>query len=889
MHRYSFNEAFGSPSFADSVGGGSWAGALAGAAYLDGTTLQLDGYGSFATLPAGMISTLPKVTIEFWATFRPENPVWTRTFSFGDQDGSGGKVTGLDYCHYAGGDWQNLGFTTAGANVWANNPGGINGQTNVHVTVIVDPANNQMYYYNGTSVRSNPGVNNGTVPALSALNDTFGLLGKSLYDIDATLTGSFDEFRVYNGVLSASQVVLNEAAGPNNYFSDPGALQAVHLASPDNPLVVNQNSPQLFTGDFANVSGVNLGAYGGAAFSSGNSGVLTVNASGVVKAMAPGTTTVIASFGGLSATNTLTVVAIPAVLQHRYSFAANANDSVGNAHGTLQGTATVTGGKAVLDGQAGTYVDLPADIINIATNRAVTIEAWVDLVETPAWSRLFNFGNDGGSSEIYLAPRGPGNGEQHRLSQNLSGGRTIDWIGGLSNTTAHLTCVIDPPTSTLAIYLDGALEYARYDAAALLSLVSTNLAVLGRSLVAADAYLPGSIDEFRIYSGALSPQEIALTHKNGVGSTARDPGALQAIKVPATVYPAFSRRTPPTVLATYANLTNFNLVPNNSMVVNGLTITSSDTNVIQVLANNMVRTFRPGKATLTATYQGKTDSAVVTVQNVAKLEHRYPFTTGANDVVGNAHGTFKGAATAAGGSLVLDGTADTYLELPPGILAGYDAITVDAWVTFNTAATWARLWYFGDDRANELYLAPSVLGGASHWFSTGFPFGGDTITISPRWENETVHITCVYGNGVMEYYTNGVLHGGVPETTGRPDEIGKRFSWIGRSPHPDPFMNCTVDEFRIYRGRLSAEEIMAAQVIGSGQLLSTAPALAAAAAGGSIDVRWPVGAAGFVVQGKSSLGGGEWVTLTNAPALIDNQWHVTVPAGNGPQFFRLWR
>ena len=36
------------------------------------------------------------------------------------------KRQALNYCHYAGGDWQNLGVHTAGANVWANNPGGLN-------------------------------------------------------------------------------------------------------------------------------------------------------------------------------------------------------------------------------------------------------------------------------------------------------------------------------------------------------------------------------------------------------------------------------------------------------------------------------------------------------------------------------------------------------------------------------------------------------------------------------------------------------------------------------------------------------------------------------------------------------------------------------------------
>ena len=84
----------------------------------------------------------------------------------------------------------------------------------VHVTVVVDPVGNKMYYYNGTKVTSDPGLNNGgggTVPALSGLADTFGLLGRSLFDIDATVTGSLNEFRIYSGALSASTVALDDA------------------------------------------------------------------------------------------------------------------------------------------------------------------------------------------------------------------------------------------------------------------------------------------------------------------------------------------------------------------------------------------------------------------------------------------------------------------------------------------------------------------------------------------------------------------------------------------------------------------------------------------------------------------------------------------------------
>src|SRR5204862_6422765 len=105
-HRYSFSDSTTSTNFHDSVGGSSWDGSLIGTAALDGSRLQLDGFGGWATLPPGIISNYNQVAIEFWATLSDQNPVWTRVFAFGEQNGGGGQLTGLDYCHYAFGNYH---------------------------------------------------------------------------------------------------------------------------------------------------------------------------------------------------------------------------------------------------------------------------------------------------------------------------------------------------------------------------------------------------------------------------------------------------------------------------------------------------------------------------------------------------------------------------------------------------------------------------------------------------------------------------------------------------------------------------------------------------------------------------------------------------------------
>src|ERR1700722_10097268 len=275
VNRYSFTDTAGSPTFADSVGGSAWNGTLVpngGSPMLTGSSLVLDGAGDYAELPAGITSNYTQLTVEVWADFSASNPTWTRVFSFGDQNGGGGKNSGVDYCHYAGGNYQNLDMlSTNGADAYANNNQGLNGATNVHITVVVDPVNNALYYYNGTSVVS---TKNNTVPPLSQINDTYNLLGRSLYDLDPTLAGTFHEFRIYNGVLPASSVALNDAAGPGTYVTSPGTITALHFSSPVNPITVNQTVQQNVSGDFTSVTNLNLVLYGGVTYFSRHNNIL---------------------------------------------------------------------------------------------------------------------------------------------------------------------------------------------------------------------------------------------------------------------------------------------------------------------------------------------------------------------------------------------------------------------------------------------------------------------------------------------------------------------------------------------------------------------------------------------------------------------------------------
>jgi len=896
VHRYSFQDQAGSSTFADSVGGSIWNGMLVangGNPMLTGSSLQLDGDGDFAELPAGILTNYTQITVECWADFNASNPFWTRVFSFGDQNGGGNKNSGVDFCHYAGGNYQNLDYlSTNGADVYANSTPGINGTLSNHVTVVVDPVNNVMSYYNGVSVVS---VQHGTLFPLSQINDTDNLLGRSLYDVDPTLAGTFYEFRIYQGVVSPAQIALNDAAGASLYLTNPGPIVSMSFTSPVNPLTVNQSVQQTVIGNFAQVTNVNLVLYGGVAYSSANTNVLTINSNGVAKGVAVGTTSVVATYGSLSVTNSLTVVSVPTVLAHRYSFTSDASDSIGGANGTFQGDAGVSNGQLVLDG--GGYVSLPGNIINISAYHAVTFEAWATIGATPEWSHLFEFGNIG-VNNIYCAPQADAGGfHEFGLSEGggVPGGQTLSWAHGWSNITLHITGVVDPTMNTLAVYTNGVLLQASYTATAPLTAIATNNATIGQSSYGdPDAIL--SVDEFRIYNGGLSPAQVAMSDLSGPNSTNFNPGALASITVAPASYPAYSQLVAPVILANFASLSNFNLLPNPMAFEGGLTVTSGNTNIISVNVNNMLTTYRPGMVMLSATYLGKTASAMVEVQNQAVLTHRYSFTSDASDSVGGANGTLVGTAYVTNGQVQLDGGSGDYVSLPPGLLQNYQATTLDIWATISAGQQhWSRIWEFADvgpATANELYYSPTWNSAANAtFFSFGPPDGGVNLGPQvPAMIAETVHLTCIIGDGTVQIYTNASLYqSSLPGYVAPASQAGIVGGWIGYSPYGDPGIDGSVDEYRIYNGRLSPDEILASDVLGPNATLSTSAKLAAVSSSGNVTLSWPVANAGFSVQSSPSLSPTTWTTLTNAPVLVGSTWQVVVPESGGRQFFRLWR
>jgi alpha-L-fucosidase len=221
-----------------------------------------------------------------------------------------------------------------------------------------------------------------------------------------------------------------------------------------------------------------------------------------------------------NSTSTVVSSALPPLI-HRYSFnetsGSTAHDSVGGANGTLNGSAAFDGnGHVVLNGTSGTYVSLPGNLIAGLTD--VTIEAWVTNSTSPDNVALFSFDDglqDGvGGGYLRFVLHDQSNGRNFLELASSGGSPLLAANPGLGGSYVHVVCTYSQTTGTAVIYTNGVLE-ATMAVSTPLANVSANAAALGNSPWSSDPNLKGAIDEFRIYSGVLTPADIAAAQAVG--------------------------------------------------------------------------------------------------------------------------------------------------------------------------------------------------------------------------------------------------------------------------------------------------------------------------------------------------------------------------------------
>ena len=345
----------------------------------------------------------------------------------------------------------------------------------------------------------------------------------------------------------------------------------------------------------------------------------------------------------------------------------------------------------------------------------------------------------------------------------------------------------------------------------------------------------------------------------------------------------------------------FNLTPNAN---HAITWSSANTNVAVVDINGNVTGVGSGTTTITASYPslGLASAQTVQVNYVwPTLVHRYSFSetsgsTTADSIGGSAwNGTLPRGGTFGGGQLTLASNLQQYVQLPAGILSNYTAVTIEAWASFGPLPGACFFFGFGNvsGSSGEQYIFAQPVNGRIAITATNYS-GEQNSSPNPSgsWSGQTnLHITAVFNPplGYLALYTNGVLAAMNTAVTIPLTSVNDLYSYIGRSLYSgDSYFTLNLDEFRIYNGALSTNEIAATQVLGADRLLSaSSPLISAISSSGNLTLSWPVTSADFTVMTTTNLVGGNWTPAVVTAQIIGGQWQVVLPVGSGAQFYEL--
>lgn len=995
-HRYQFNDTPGSTTVSDSVSSANGTLInTTGTSAFDGNKLTLGNDGSqvsngdgaappnptgdFVDLPNGLITGLntgagtAKFTIETWFT-RTGGNTWQRIFDFGMALGgegysdNGGSTPQFFLTPQSGDGTLRLAWRpNAGAEVSLNRPGipAVNQQ--VLATFVWDETSTSArLYINGILVDENVattmtlanGFYNGATPM-----DVNVWLGRSQWN-DSLYVGNYEEFRIWDNALTPQEVLNNYANGPDDLEGPgTGALTGIDVTTDGLDVVINATTQVSVAALYENIT-VTVTTAPEATFVSDNENVATVDAAGVVTGVGPGSAQITATYLGQSDVVTVKVVVParpPATIMHRYQFseapgAVTAADSVGAADGDARNVTFNGSGSVTLEATQMGHVNLPNGIISSLGN--VTIETWATFAGNGAnWQRLYDIGtttlgedpdpagtapdyNGGGASTyLFYAPRrGAPTGADAGRFTFRNGVSEIVGVNPPAATRimpgqeAHVVTIYNYSQRQAQVWVNGALvgQSSIPNGETLSKLDDVNV-WLGRSQYKGDAFLNGSFNEFRIYEGAMGPFEIAASRTAGpdVTTLIGDPGAASSLSMSVAASTAVegSAPIPVTVNANFTSINNVDVTG-----VPGITITSSDPSVVQVLTNPYrLLPVGPGVATISGSLDGEAATPLgftVTAAGALTLAHRYALDTDANDSIGAKNGTLVAtgvdpAGTFENGGLTLTGTG--YVDLPNYLFSDFfydavsqttppnDAVTLELFGSWAGGGNWQRLLDFGDnvDQTEDPVFGASP-GGRTFIFIT--PSNGGNLRLdsndslgslgqvngTPLGANQDFHIVVVFdiGNGITRLYRNGVLAGigtidpRLTATLANGTGINDINCWLGRAQFNDPLLRGRITEFRMWQGAMNQAQVT--QNFGCGpdspdgcSLPGPTPTIAFGRNGNAVNLSWPTTALGFGLESTTALGAGSiWAPVAAQP-LTTGATRTTTLTPATPTYYRL--
>lgn len=409
----------------------------------------------------------------------------------------------------------------------------------------------------------------------------------------------------------------------------------------------------------------------------------------------------------------------------------------------------------------------------------------------------------------------------------------------------------------------------------------------------------------------------------GVSSASTGNGALMVLwddigtldqqwrLIPTNAAVAAIAPNPPTGLIAAANARSVQLNWSVSMTTNvgGYSVLRSTTNggPYEIVARGLSNTaFTDKSANLNRTYyyvvkavdlslnsSGRSSQVSATPTGKPALIAHYALDGNTDDSSVNANNTIVTNGSPAfvagkyGSAMALNG-ANQYVMLPANLLAGVTNFTIAVWVNWAGGNAWQRVFDFGNDSTQYLFLTPSSGSGTLRFaVSTNSYFSEQILETSPPPVGQWEHVAVTLNGTVARLYTNGVL-----ATSGAvnlpPAIFNPALNYLGHSQYEaDPSLNGRLDELYIYNYALSSTEISRLATANQPPPPSTPTILSVALSGSTLNFSWPSNYLGCRLESNSvnltatSL----WFTVPGSAST--NNAFVPLNANCTNVFFRL--